>query len=123
MDLNHLHIAAPDVDATVDFYQKYFDFHKKQKLESGSYFIYNRKGFMMAVVKCEARAEMPKWYHHGFRLPSIEDVEQLYDRLKREGQTITEELEKYDDFVVFRCQDPGGFVLEVYWAPGALELK
>lgn len=123
MDLNHLHIASTDVDSSVKFYRDYFDFHKSQKLESGSYFIYNRDGFMIAVAKKTEPFQMPDWFHFGFRLPQIVDVEALYNRMKADGCSIEEDLTKYDDFVFFRCKDPAGLVLEVYWSPGAMKLR
>lgn len=123
MDLNHLHIATPDLEATVEFYKNYFDFHEKRKLESGNYFIFNRKGFMIALVKSEAKASLPEWYHHGFRLAEVSDVEALHSRLRADGHPIRHELQKFDDYVTFTCEDPGGFPIEVYWEPGPLELR
>lgn len=128
MDLNHLHLSSPDVEASVAFYKENFDFHKAQKLEGGSYFLYNRDGFMIAIGKDKQaqpgdKIPMPDWFHYGFRLDSIEAVEELYVKMRTTGHVIREALTKYEDFVFFRCEDPAGFLLEVYWAPGPLKLK
>lgn len=117
MDLNHLHINSPNVDLSVGFYQRYFGFNEIKARRGGSYFLFNNKGFMMAICPMERAYEMPEWFHYGFRLNSLEEVEQLYARMQADGCTICAPLEKYDDFVFFRCREPAGYEIEVYWEP------
>ncbi len=122
MDLNHLHLTSPNVEASVAFYRDFFDFSHAKKQESGAYFLHNREGFMIAIGPDEhtgrgEKVSMPEWFHYGFRLPSMEAVEDLYVKLQTSGQHIVEPLTKYADFVFFRCEDPAGFRLEIYWCP------
>lgn len=78
---------------------------------------------MIAIAKKAEAVQMPSWFHFGFRLPQIEQVETLFQRMKSDGCPIVEELTKYDDFVTFTTKDPAGFELEVYWSAGPMKLR
>jgi len=56
----------------------------------------------------------PEWFHFGFRLEAPDAVASMHARLRADAVETTE-LQRFDDFVVFRCHDPDGYQLEVYW--------
>jgi catechol 2,3-dioxygenase-like lactoylglutathione lyase family enzyme len=126
MDLNHLHLRCSDVEASVAFYCENFDFRPteqtEQRKEGGAFFLYNQDGFTISIAKEAAaapveKARLPDWFHYSFRLESIEKVEELFLKLRASGAPIVEEITQRDGCVFFRCQDPGGFPLEVYCGP------
>ena len=43
-----------------------------------------------------------------------DEVRALHERMTRDGVETTA-LEQLPDFVVFRCRDPDGYQIEVYW--------
>ncbi len=64
--------------------------------------------------RAETLDAFPPWFHFGFRLDRPDEVRALYERMTRDGVESTA-LEQFPDFVVFRCRDPDGYQLEVYW--------
>lgn len=117
MDLNHLHLNSPNVEGSVEFYKNYFGFSRAQKRGAGAYFLYNEHGFMLAIDELPSKEVLPKWLHYGFRLDSKDDVQKVYSRLVEAGHEITKELTSYDDWTMFRCKEPAGYEIEVYWEP------
>ena len=117
MDLNHLHINSPVIDESVAFYKDFLGFSRAEKLDSGSYFLFNDDGFMLAIGQLKEKTPLPEWFHFGFRLNSVDEVKALYKRLQDSKITISEGLQTYDDFTFFRCLEPAGYEIEVYWEP------
>jgi catechol 2,3-dioxygenase-like lactoylglutathione lyase family enzyme len=78
-------------------------------------FLRNRQGFDLALVPDVQPASFPKWFHFGFRLADSQAVRDLHARMAAGGQTISTPLQEEPDFVWFRCQDPAGHQIEIYW--------
>ena len=114
MDLNHLHLHTKNIDNARKFYEKHFNF-KEHALHGNILFLRNENCFDLALMPDEKEWKFPDWFHFGFRLGSPEEVGELYLKLKISGENIDTELEKYDDFVFFRCLDPDNNRIEVYW--------
>ena len=51
------------------------------------------------------------------RLDTAAEVEALHARMAAEGVAIRHPLEAEPDFVWFRCADPDGHLIEIYWEP------
>ncbi len=117
MDLNHLHLHVRDVAASRHFYEKYFGFaHERLSEGDGNFVIVqNADGFDLALALDAEPPSVPDWFHFGFRLASAEAVREMYRRFISDGLPIRASLEEYDDYVTFRCADPDGYVIEVYW--------
>jgi hypothetical protein len=63
---------------------------------------------------------MPAWFHFGFRLGSAGAVTGLHHQMARSGVRIAKALYEDQTLVSFRCADPDGYAIEIYWeAPGA----
>ncbi len=107
MDLNHLHLGVDDVEASAAFYER-FGF-RKDVWHGGALFLVNDDGFELAVGK-HGRADLPDWFHIGFKLPAADAVRALQTQF---DSVIT----SGDDpgFVFFRVADPNGYQVEVYW--------
>ncbi len=58
---------------------------------------------------------LPPWFHFGFRLADAKAVRSLHARMASEGVEIRAPLQEAPGFVFFRCADPDGYEIEVYW--------
>ncbi|MGH2779178.1 MAG: VOC family protein, partial [Actinomycetota bacterium] len=58
--------------------------------------------------------------HFGFRMTDANEVRALKGRLDRDGFEIMDE-EDASDVASFKCRDPDGYLVEVYWSPGATD--
>src|SRR5208337_2173078 len=77
-------------------------------------------GFDLALMDDEAPSPMPAWFHFGYRLGTAEAVVGLYRRMSQSGVTIRKPLYEDQALVSFRCADPDGYTIELYWeAKGA----
>lgn len=114
MDLNHLHLHVRDLASARRFYETYLGFHERVR-HGTILFLRNDHGFDLALAPDTAPAEFPPWFHFGFRLDSPETVSALHDRMVRDGVPIPSALLREPDFVTFRCADPDGHAIEIYW--------
>lgn len=116
MDLNHLNLRVRDAPACRDFYVEHFAFVPAFEAEGG-YFLRGPSGFLLAVVPVEDHQALPEGFHVGFGLDDRGDVEAVHERLRRSGVEIGE-IHGGDDYVTFRCWDPDGTEIEVFWESG-----
>lgn len=115
MRLNHLHLHVSDQARSQRFYEEQFGFREDRRFDD-VVFLRDEAGFDLALVPEVEPAPPPAWFHFGFRLPGRADVEACYRRLTAlSAVTIYEDLTDEGDFVWFRCADPDGYVIEVYW--------
>lgn len=118
MDLNHLNLRVRDAAACRDFYVEHFGFTPAYEADGG-YFMPNDDGFLLAVVPTDPHVELPAGFHIGFRLDSPEAVFALHETLTSAG-VRTKEVVDYrpgEEHVTFRCWDPDGTEIEVFWEP------
>ena len=117
MDLNHLHLNAADVAVTRRFYETWFGF-AEHAWHGDILFLRNADGFDLALASYGPDVEpLPRWFHAGFRLGAPGDVRELYQRMQQAGTELRSDLEDYDDYATYRCADPDGTNVEVYWEP------
>ena len=116
MDINHIQLNTMNVEAAARFYDRFFDF-KTQKKHGDGLFLWNSQGFMMAINPLPENPVFPSWFHIGFRFNTIEEVKSLYSKLVDADCPMNAELQEFDDFAFFRCVDPTGYVVEVFWEP------
>jgi catechol 2,3-dioxygenase-like lactoylglutathione lyase family enzyme len=116
MDLNHLNLRVRDPAACRDFYQRHFGFRPAFEAEGG-YFLRNAHGFLLALVPPLEHRPLPEGVHIGFGLEDPESV----GRMQRELSTARVETSQLEDlrpgepYVTFRCWDPDGTEVEVFW--------
>jgi catechol 2,3-dioxygenase-like lactoylglutathione lyase family enzyme len=60
---------------------------------------------------------MPPWFHFGLRLDSAQRVRAMLADMQAEGVTIVKSIYEDDEFASFRCADPDGHPIEIYWEP------
>ena len=114
MKLNHLHLHVRDRSAAEAFYSKWLGMHVMHRGESLT-FIADERGFDLALMDDRDPMRMPAWFHFGYRLDSAWEVIATHDRMRESGIAIVKPLYKDDSLVSFRCSDPDGYAIEIYW--------
>jgi catechol 2,3-dioxygenase-like lactoylglutathione lyase family enzyme len=116
MDLSHLNLRVSDPAACRSFYERHFGFRLAFEAEGG-YFLRNDEGFLLALVPVEVHQPLPDGFHIGFALPGPDDVAGLHEELAGAGARLTEveDFRPGEAYVTFRCWDPDGTEIEVFW--------
>lgn len=112
--LNHLHLHVRSVDRAKAFYEGYFGLREHVR-HGDVVFLRDDGGMDLALAPSDQPDVMPPWFHFGFRLETADAVRALHARLPPDA--IAEALSEKLDFAVFRCRDPDGHLIEVYWEP------
>ena len=116
MDLNHLNLRVRDAGACRDFYVRHFGFRSAFDADGG-HFVRNEAGFLLALIPSDPHQDLPQGFHVGFGLDDADAVAALHDDLTRAGvaPTAIQDLRPGEEYVTFRCADPDGTVIEVFW--------
>ena len=116
MDLNHLHLQVRSAERSMPFYARHFGLREFMR-HGDVVFLRDGSGMDLALAPAPADGPqpMPPWFHFGFRQRSAADVETLHAALVADGAPIAEPLEQDAAFASFRCRDPDGYLIEVYW--------
>jgi catechol 2,3-dioxygenase-like lactoylglutathione lyase family enzyme len=116
MDLNHLHLHVRDIEKSQSFYRKYFEFGEPVHHDGDDIaFLNNAEGFNLALVPDPEPQRMPSWFHIGFRLAKRDDVHAMHERMKADGVPLRGEIHEDESYTTFRCFDPDGVSVEVFW--------
>lgn len=110
MKLSHLNLTVHDVDVAVRFLKTYFDM--KCGMQSDTFaLLYGYDGqFLLSLMKGK-NVQYPKTFHIGFAQNTREDVDRIYERLKKDGYDVSTPVERHG--YTFYVQSPGGFNVEV----------
>jgi catechol 2,3-dioxygenase-like lactoylglutathione lyase family enzyme len=116
MDLRHLGLPVRDVDRSVHFYATYFEFDPGTATgyPDGTTIVRNADGFDLALQPVADPAQTIGFLHFGFRVAQPEQVHALRERLEEAHVSIVERDEE-SGLVSFKCLDPDGWRVEVYW--------
>jgi len=123
VDLNHLNLRVRDAGACRAFYERHFGFRLAFEAEGG-FFLRNDEGFLLALVPADAHRALPDGFHIGFGVGGggPEAVLATHAALTGAGAAVTpvEDFRPGEDYVTFRCWDPDGTEVEVFWeaSPG-----
>ena len=114
MQVNHLHLHVTDLDRSRAFYERWFGFEEHVR-HGDILFLRDAGGLDLALAPDDTPASLPAWFHFGFRLESGDAVRALRTEMEAEGVAMATELFDYEDLVSFRCTDPDGYAIEIYW--------
>jgi catechol 2,3-dioxygenase-like lactoylglutathione lyase family enzyme len=115
MNLNHVHLAGPEVRALRSFYETWFGFRMLAEHGDGM-FLVNDAGFLLAIDPIPAPAVFPAWFHLGFCLGDPGTVVDLHDRMRSAGVRIVRDLLREEGaYASYYCADPAGTKIEVSW--------
>lgn len=116
MDLSHLGLPVLDLDRSLRFYSTYlgFDPATATGYPDGTTIIRNARGFDLALHPTTEPPPPVRFLHFGFRVGAADHVRELRERLEADNVSIVERDEE-PDFISFKCLDPDGWRVEVYW--------
>ncbi|SHE94101.1 Glyoxalase/Bleomycin resistance protein/Dioxygenase superfamily protein [Seinonella peptonophila] len=112
MILNHLNLTVPDVTATKEFLEKYFDLKTYFVRGKGFALLRDNHNLMLSLMK-GTEVKYPQTFHIGFGQESKEKVNQINQRLKEDGFDVKppEQLHNWTFYVMA----PGNFNIEVFY--------
>ena len=118
MRFNHLGLPVRHEPRSQQFYADYFGFDlaTATRYPDGTVIIRNADGFDLALHPAEQIAPPPVFLHAGFKAAGAADVRTLMDRMEADGITIVERDDE-PAYTAFKCLDPDGHRIEVYWEP------
>lgn len=116
MQLAHLGLPVTDLKRSVAFYATYFGFDHAtaQQYPDGTAIVRNADGFDLALHPVSQNVVQPEFLHFGFHVADPDAVRRLLALLRDDGVTIIETDEE-PELVSFKCADPDGHRIEVYW--------
>ena len=89
-----------------------------REYEDGTVIIRNADGFDLALHPVGQVEPSPAFRHAGFRAAEPADVRALLERMEADGITIVERDDE-PAYAAFKCLDPDGHRIEVYWEPAS----
>ncbi|GAA4712147.1 VOC family protein [Phytohabitans rumicis] len=116
MHLRHLALPVRDYERSLGFYTKYFGFDATtaQSYPDGTVIVRNADGFDLALHP-DAEVSVPSGFlHFGFAMADADAVRVLCARLEADGVAVVERDDE-PALVSFKCLDPDGWRVEVYW--------
>ncbi|NGM14392.1 VOC family protein [Verrucosispora sp. WMMA2044] len=116
MRLRHLGLPVRDHERSLRFYTTYFEFDPAtaRSYPDGTVIVRNADGFDLALHPAAEVPPSSTFLHIGFAMVDPAAVDDLRTRLARDGVPIVERDDE-SDLVSFKCLDPDGWRVEVYW--------
>jgi catechol 2,3-dioxygenase-like lactoylglutathione lyase family enzyme len=116
MQLGHLGLPVRDRERSLAFYARYFGFDPAtaRTYDDGTVIVRNADRFDLALHPATDDITVPAFLHFGFTMPTPQAVRALEQRLSAAGERIVEHDDE-PDLVSFKCRDPDGWRVEVYW--------
>lgn len=115
----HLNLVVADLDRSCAFYREWFGFDgPSTTYPDGTVFLRNADRFDLALHPGELPDGAPRSVHVGFRPDDPGTVRRLRAELEAAGVARTEQHDE-PGYVGFKCLDPDGYEIEVYWQPPA----
>ena len=118
MRLGHLGLPVVNLERSLTFYATHFGFDPATATTYPDHtvIVRNADGFDLALHPVPAPVGRPEFLHFGFHLVSAAEVRAKRAEISAAGVRIIEEYED-EDLVSFKCLDPDGWPVEVYWEP------
>jgi catechol 2,3-dioxygenase-like lactoylglutathione lyase family enzyme len=113
--LGHLNITVTDVDRSTAFYARWFGFDRiLADYPDGTRFVTDGSGFELALHHRAGAGPQGGDWHFGFLAADPGTVRSLLTQLRSDAVAVME-VEDEPGYVGFKCEDPDGHVIEVYW--------
>lgn len=120
MYLGHLGLPVRDYERSLAFYAAHFGFDPAtaRTYADGTVIVRNADRFDLALHPTTDEINAPAFLHFGFAMPGPDEVRGLEAKLRESGVTIVEHDEE-PGLISFKCLDPDGWRIEVYWEHSA----
>jgi len=117
MNINHLHLKVGSVEKAQGFYARFFGL-RPSVWHGDMLFMRDEAGMDLALAPAANAEPLPDWFHFGFRLESAAAVTRLHGEMAEAGVPMKTGLTTDgEELTFFRCLDPDGHDIEVYWEP------
>ena len=116
VDLNHMNLRVRDATACRAFYERHFGFRLAFEADGG-YFVRNDDGFLLALIPTPDHMALPDGFHIGFGVSGPDEVITVHRAMTTDGvrTTAIEDFRPREGYVTFRCWDPDGTEVEIFW--------
>lgn len=116
MNVQHLGLPVRDSERSMRFYAEYFGFDPATATQypDGTTIVRNAEDFDLALHPTTEATPPAGFLHFGFRLADREAVLRLQKQMEDDGVPIVERDDE-PELVSFKCLDPDGWRVEVYW--------
>ena len=116
MRLCHLGLPVRDHDRSLRFYARYFGFDPAtaRSYPDGTTIVRNPDGFELALHPVTELTVDPGFLHFGFTVADGAAVRRLRRQMELDGVPVVE-VDEEPTLVSFKCLDPDGWRVEVYW--------
>jgi catechol 2,3-dioxygenase-like lactoylglutathione lyase family enzyme len=116
MRLGHLGLPVSDQGRSLQFYSTYFGFipSTAKSYPDGTTIVRNGDGFDLALHPAPGVTPPDGFLHFGFAMDDATSVNAVRERLESDGVPIIERDDE-PELVSFKCLDPDGWRIEVYW--------
>jgi catechol-2,3-dioxygenase len=114
VDVTHLHLHVRDRPRSVDFYRRWFGMSVRRE-NAEITFVSGSRGFLLALMSDAEPAPPPPWLHFGIATPTLDALRALHTAMQRAGVPVVKRWHEEETFASFRCADPDGYAVEVYW--------
>jgi lactoylglutathione lyase len=121
MTLNHLNLTVTDVPAARRFLETYFGLQESRNPYTGEAVpdtgnagfcvLFDDNGLVLTLMKGRDDLKYPATFHIGFMQESEQKVNELSDRLRRDGHDA--DAPSRSHAWTFYVRAPGGFTIEV----------
>lgn len=116
MHLWHLGLPVRDLEASLRFHATYFGFDPAtaRSYPDGTVIVRNADRFDLALHPATDDTPGASFLHFGFTVSDAKAVRALAARLDADGVPVVERDDE-PRLVSFKCLDPDGWRVEVYW--------
>jgi len=116
--MRHLALKVADVERAKDFYARVFGMKVVWQPDPENAYLSSGCDNLALHRAADRGGEAQRLDHLGFIVPTIADVEQAYEWVKRSGVEIVHELRHHRDGAVsFYIRDPDGNVIQALYEP------
>ncbi len=116
MDITHLHLHTRDRAKSEAFYRERFGLATCRTGPSIT-FMQGERAFLLALMDDAAPEPAPSWFHFGMRMESPDAVRAKHAQLAADGVDVSTPMRDEPAIASFRCRDPDGYAIEIYWLP------
>ena len=116
MHLSHLGLPVRDCGRSIAFYARYFGFNPEtaQSYPDGTVIVRSPDRFDLALHPTTDVGAVSSFLHFGFAMDDPDAVRALQGRMVDDGVSVIE-VDDEPQLVSFKCLDPDGWHVEVYW--------